>query len=64
MADKDCIKTCDDAYQDCVKACFRVLVQCLADADTPEKKAACKERFEKCKGLCDEAKRICVENCS
>ncbi len=63
MADQDCIKTCEDAYRDRVKTCFRVLVECLEAADTPEKKATCKDRFSKCKQIGEEAKRICIENC-
>ena len=63
MADGDCTKACKDAYGICVQNCSTVLTDCLAGADTDNKKTECKERFKRCMQRCKEAREICLAAC-
>lgn len=61
--DPDCEAACKEAYRDCVKNCFRVLVDCLATAKNDEEREQCRSRFRSCMQLCKEARDLCVKEC-
>jgi hypothetical protein len=57
------MRACKDAYAVCIQNCSQILVDCLANADSDEKKAQCKEHFHRAMKLCKEAREICFAAC-
>lgn len=59
MANSD---DCERDYARCKSKCFDVLVDNLAAAgDDAAKIAEAREKYQKCRGLCNAAKVICEE---
>lgn len=63
MPDDSCTDACSEAYMDCIRNCFRVLVDCLASARSEEEKTTCRERFARCMAVCKEARELCLREC-